>query len=51
MTTLYEDGLRKVLQGVTSMEEVLRVTRDQRDEDAPESETPITVEAAEFMSV
>jgi general secretion pathway protein E len=28
MRTLYEDGLRKVVRGVTSLEEVLRVTRD-----------------------
>ena len=27
MATLYEDGLRKVLAGVTTLEEVLRVTR------------------------
>lgn len=27
MTTLFDDGLRKVLQGLTSIEEVLRVTR------------------------
>jgi len=29
MITLYEDGLRKVVQGETSVEEVLRVTQDQ----------------------
>jgi len=29
MTTLYEDGLRKVAAGQTSLEEVLRVTQDQ----------------------
>lgn len=29
MLTLYEDGLRKVAAGVTSLEEVLRVTQDQ----------------------
>lgn len=29
MITLYEDGLRKVAQGITSLEEVLRVTQDQ----------------------
>jgi general secretion pathway protein E len=34
MVTLYEDGLRKVAAGLTSMEEVLRVTQDQSDEDA-----------------
>ncbi len=28
MRTLYEDGIRKALAGVTSLEEVLRVTRD-----------------------
>ena len=32
MLTLYEDGLRKVAGGVTSLEEVLRVTQDQSDE-------------------
>ena len=31
MFTLYEDGLRKVAQGETSLEEVLRVTQDQTD--------------------
>jgi len=31
MITLYEDGLRKVLAGQTSMEEVLRVTQDQSE--------------------
>jgi len=34
MITLYEDGLRKVAAGETSMEEVLRVTQDQ-SEDQP----------------
>ncbi|MDD2987849.1 MAG: ATPase, T2SS/T4P/T4SS family [Zoogloea sp.] len=29
MLTLYEDGLRKVLQGVTSLEELMRATHDQ----------------------
>jgi type II secretory ATPase GspE/PulE/Tfp pilus assembly ATPase PilB-like protein len=28
MLTMYEDGLRKALKGVTTFEEVLRVTRD-----------------------
>jgi general secretion pathway protein E len=28
MTTMYEDGLQKVLAGVTSLEEVLRVTQE-----------------------
>jgi general secretion pathway protein E len=31
MLTLYEDGLRKVAAGVTSLEELLRVTQDQAD--------------------
>lgn len=34
MHTLFEDGLKKVAQGITSIEEVLRVTLDQQDEDA-----------------
>jgi general secretion pathway protein E len=33
MITLYEDGLRKVVQGETSVEEVLRVTQDQSADD------------------
>lgn len=36
MYTLYEDGLRKVAQGITSMEELLRVTLDQQGEDVEE---------------
>jgi len=32
MITLYEDGLRKVVTGQTSLEEVLRVTQDQQSE-------------------
>ena len=32
MRTLFEDGLRKVAEGVTSLEEVARVTQDQQDE-------------------
>jgi len=31
MLTLYEDGLRKVASGVTSLDELLRVTEDQGD--------------------
>jgi len=34
MRTLYEDGLLKVALGVSSLEEVLRVTQDQSDETA-----------------
>ena len=51
MTTLYEDGLRKVLEGVTSMEEVLRVTRDQSEADAAPLASQVVVPAAEFMSI
>ena len=34
MITLYEDGLRKVAEGSSSLEEVLRVTQDQSESDA-----------------
>ncbi|MGD2009206.1 MAG: ATPase, T2SS/T4P/T4SS family [Cellvibrionales bacterium] len=33
MITLYEDGLRKVVQGETALEEVMRVTQDQSEDD------------------
>ena len=33
MITLFEDGLRKVVTGLTSLEEVLRVTQDQIESD------------------
>jgi general secretion pathway protein E len=45
MYTLFEDGLRKVARGVTSMEELLRVTLDQQDEvatHAPDVEIELT---------
>ena len=32
MRTLYEDGLHKVALGLSSLDEVLRVTQDQNDE-------------------
>ena len=51
MRTLYEDGLRKVVQGVTSMEEVLRVTRDQREEEDQQSGVYVNVSDTEFMAV
>jgi general secretion pathway protein E len=35
MITLYEDGLRKVVEGVTSLEEVMRVTQDQSESKPP----------------
>ena len=28
MRTMYEDGIRKAMAGITSIEEILRVTRD-----------------------
>ena len=28
MQTMYQDGLQKVAQGITSLEEILRVTQD-----------------------
>jgi general secretion pathway protein E len=31
MLSLYQDGLRKVAAGATSLEELLRVTQDQSD--------------------
>lgn len=31
MLSLYQDGLRKVAAGVTSLDEVMRVTQDQTD--------------------
>jgi general secretion pathway protein E len=38
MITLFEDGLRKVVQGQTSLEEVMRVTQDQSEsEEVPEA--------------
>ncbi len=46
MVTLYEDGLRKVAKGETSMEEVLRVTQDQSESgegpDAEPAPFPVT---------
>jgi general secretion pathway protein E len=48
MVTLYEDGLRKVVQGVTSLNEVLRVTQDQgeaQDLDAQQSQPQSSVGA------
>ena len=50
MTTLYEDGLRKVVQGVTSMEEVLRVTQDQMETDTATGAAPPHLESLESAS-
>ncbi|MCL4104313.1 UNVERIFIED_CONTAM: hypothetical protein GTU68_047275 [Idotea baltica] len=49
MLTLYEDGLRKVVQGVTSLNEVLRVTQDQgeaQDADSDLDQTQSQTSAA-----
>jgi general secretion pathway protein E len=37
MKTLFEDGLRKVSAGITSIDEVLRVTQDQLSIDSEQS--------------
>jgi general secretion pathway protein E len=41
MVTLYEDGLRKVVQGVTSLNEVLRVTQDQGEAQDLDDQQPL----------
>jgi len=46
MITLYEDGLRKVVKGDTSLEEVMRVTQDQS-----ESEEEIAVVNAQLADL
>ena len=50
MVTLYEDGLRKVVQGVTSMEEVLRVTQDQSEGEPSAEAVTVDVSPAETLS-
>jgi general secretion pathway protein E len=50
MVTLFEDGLRKVVQGVTSMEEVLRVTQDQSEMGPPAEVVQLDDLAAESVS-
>jgi general secretion pathway protein E len=44
MVTLYEDGLRKVVQGLTSIEEVLRVTQDQSEDETSPDSVPVAIE-------
>ncbi len=44
MNTLYEDGLRKVAAGISSLEEVLRVTLDQQEDESPEA--PVSADLA-----
>ena len=50
MVTLYEDGLRKVVKGVTSLKEVMRVTQDQNDMEIEPDVAPVEVslEASEL---
>jgi general secretion pathway protein E len=50
MVTLYEDGLRKVVDGVTSMEEVLRVTQDQGEGEAVAETVAADMSSIEFLS-
>jgi len=46
MITLYEDGLRKVVLGETSLEEVMRVTQDQSGDEAMEPPVAATAQSA-----
>jgi general secretion pathway protein E len=50
MITLYEDGLRKVAAGSTSMEELLRVTQDQSEDDLPAEAAPADLASVESLS-
>jgi general secretion pathway protein E len=51
MVTLYEDGLRKVVRGETSMEEVLRVTQDQSEEEPSQAALAVDIEPVELTFV
>ena len=51
MVTLYEDGLRKVVQGLTSIEEVLRVTQDQNDEESSPVPLAVDIEPADMPAI
>ncbi len=50
MITLYEDGLRKVAAGRTSLEEVLRVTQDQNEADAASPPAGVEVDLEQPVS-
>jgi general secretion pathway protein E len=50
MVTLYEDGLRKVIEGVSSMEELLRVTQDQSEGEPSVEAVTVDVSPAETLS-
>jgi general secretion pathway protein E len=47
MVTLYEDGLRKVVAGDTSMEELLRVTQDQSEGESSPGAVAVHIPPAE----
>lgn len=49
MVTLYEDGLRKVVQGVSSMEELLRVTQDQSEGESSGAAVTLDAPAAQSL--
>ena len=51
MVTLYEDGLRKVVRGETSMEELLRVTQDQSEDEPSLAALAIDIEPVELTFV
>lgn len=51
MITLYEDGLRKVAAGLTSMEEVLRVTQDQSDDLRKEDAAAVELATDQALTV
>jgi len=51
MVTLYEDGLRKVVRGETSMEEVLRVTQDQSEDEPSLAALAVDIEPVELTFV
>jgi general secretion pathway protein E len=51
MTSLYEDGLRKVVEGVTSMEELLRVTQDQSEGEQSLVGAAVDIEPADLPLV
>jgi general secretion pathway protein E len=51
MVTLYEDGLRKVVKGETSMEELLRVTQDQSEDEPVQGATAVDIEPVELTFV
>ena len=51
MVSLYEDGLRKVVEGATSMEELLRVTQDQSEGEGSSDTSSVDIEPFELPLV